>query len=554
MRRIGSLVKGVLALGLLVMPLLGPGNALAAPSPWNDANFQSVWERTDKPIEDGATSRSWMWGPQTVPGSPGTEPYAEAPGGNRVVQYFDKSRMEVNNSNGDRSQLWFVTTGLIVKEMVSGRTQVGESTFMDNSPSDEAVAGDPASGNPDAPTYASFKNVATLDNDNQKDAKTGIVNEFIDKAGTVTSGTSPDANVTYAYFDDNLKHNIPNVLWDYMNQSGVVYWNGATSTEKVIDWVFAMGFPITEPYWIKAKVGGVEKDVLVQLFQRRVLTYTPSNDKAYQVEMGNVGQHYKRWRYDTGTSGERIAFASNRTGSYQIFTMNPTGGEVKQLTSAGNNRWPSWSPDNKKIAFQTDRDGNWEIYSMNADGSGQARLTNSAGEADEQPNWSPDGSRIIWSKGARIYSMLTDGTGSVMMSGWAGNQLYPLYSPNGQKIAYATDSGIGGFTVQTLHGAAMSLAYHLGGRANPTDWQGNNILFHIVTGGQGELWSMNDNNTNFLSLTGGNALRARYSPDSSRIVFQQGGQVWTIDSSGTNQKQVTSGAESVFNGEPDWSN
>jgi hypothetical protein len=35
----------------------------------------------------------------------------------------------------------------------------------------------------------------------------------------------------------------------------------------------------------------------VQLFERRVLTYTPTNPAAYQVEFGNIGQHYHRWRY-----------------------------------------------------------------------------------------------------------------------------------------------------------------------------------------------------------------------------------------------------------------
>ena len=44
-------------------------------------------------------------------------------------------------------------------------------------------------------------------------------------------------------------------------------------------------------------VRGVERDVLVQLFQRRVLSYTPGNPAGFEVEMGNVGQHYYAWRY-----------------------------------------------------------------------------------------------------------------------------------------------------------------------------------------------------------------------------------------------------------------
>ena len=44
-------------------------------------------------------------------------------------------------------------------------------------------------------------------------------------------------------------------------------------------------------------IAGAEKDILVQLFERRVLTYTPANPAGWQVEMGNVGLHYYRWRY-----------------------------------------------------------------------------------------------------------------------------------------------------------------------------------------------------------------------------------------------------------------
>ena len=54
---------------------------------------------------------------------------------------------------------------------------------------------------------------------------------------------------------------------------------------------------ISESYWTRVKVSGVERDVLVQLYERRVLTYTPSNPDGWKVEMGNVGQHYYPWRY-----------------------------------------------------------------------------------------------------------------------------------------------------------------------------------------------------------------------------------------------------------------
>jgi hypothetical protein len=57
------------------------------------------------------------------------------------------------------------------------------------------------------------------------------------------------------------------------------------------------GFPIMEAYWVTVPVGGEMKDVLLQCFERRCMTYTPDNPPDWQVEAGNVGLHYLDWRY-----------------------------------------------------------------------------------------------------------------------------------------------------------------------------------------------------------------------------------------------------------------
>jgi predicted aspartyl protease len=276
------------------------GSVSAEPNLFNDPSMQTAWERTDQPVEMSVSQRSYMWGPTSLPGSPSTEPYADSPIGNRMVQYFDKARMEVNNANGDRSNPFFVTNGLLVREMVSGQVQLGDTQFQDKGSADEAVAGDPASrGNGDSPTYATFHNIASLNNDHPSPDRTGqAVVEAIDKSGSVSSITSPDPSVSYSQFDPGLKHNVANKFVDFLNQTGPVFVNGSIQQgQTVVNGLFLAGLPITEAYWVKAKVAGATQDVLVQLFERRVLTYTPANPPEFQVEMGNVGQHYLRWRY-----------------------------------------------------------------------------------------------------------------------------------------------------------------------------------------------------------------------------------------------------------------
>src|SRR5689334_22202542 len=106
---------------LLIVAGLLPGWGAHAQGPFADPAFQQVWERSDKPVaESRAGGRSWMWGPQ--PNQALTEPYSRnILGGTRQVQYFDKARMEINDPNGDRNNLYFVTNGRLVVELISGR-------------------------------------------------------------------------------------------------------------------------------------------------------------------------------------------------------------------------------------------------------------------------------------------------------------------------------------------------------------------------------------------------------------------------------------------------
>ena len=66
---------------------------------------------------------------------------------------------------------------------------------------------------------------------------------------------------------------------------------------SAVDTTIVFGKPVTGAFWVKTMVGGKEQPVLFQVFERRVLTYNPANPAAFRVEMGNVGQHYHRWRY-----------------------------------------------------------------------------------------------------------------------------------------------------------------------------------------------------------------------------------------------------------------
>ena len=90
----GLAVVSALALLLLAVVRVPSGAQAEAPS---GEPFQRTWSRTDKPVADGVVSRTWMWGPEAFT-SDFREAYVEGHDHSREVQYFDKSRMEINTT------------------------------------------------------------------------------------------------------------------------------------------------------------------------------------------------------------------------------------------------------------------------------------------------------------------------------------------------------------------------------------------------------------------------------------------------------------------------
>ncbi len=306
-------VSGIALVPLLL--LLAPLAALAQ-GPFADQTFGDTWARTDAPVSAGQVSRTYYWGPCTSTPNGLTETLRGAPGDRRVVQYFDKSRMEINDPDGDRRSPWFVTNGLLANELITGRMQIGYTDFATRPPSEQSISGDP--GDLLAPTYRALGRVLAL----PPRAAGATITETIDHFGN--RGNNPGLasyGVTASDLVAETNHRLASVFRDFLYSQGPVIEGGRLVSAPLSDPpFFVTGYPTSEAYWARAAIGGVVKDVLIQAFERRVLTYVPTNSPEFQVEMGNIGLHYRAWRYGTSLNyfaalpGHRWTYANGGSG------------------------------------------------------------------------------------------------------------------------------------------------------------------------------------------------------------------------------------------------
>ncbi len=189
--------------------------------------------------------------------------------GKRLVQYFDKGRMELTTPNAT------VTSGLLAREMITGHMQLGDTSFENRAPARISVAGDPDNL---FPLYSDL----TMPLPPQPLASGAPVQTILTPNGPQAATNLPqDPAAAIATKDSATGLPLPRIFFDFRERAGL----------QVI------GLAITQPFWVQVKVAGVQRYVLMQAFERRVLTYNAANPDPFKVEFGNVGQHYYRWRY-----------------------------------------------------------------------------------------------------------------------------------------------------------------------------------------------------------------------------------------------------------------
>lgn len=168
--------------------------------------------------------------------------------------------------------------------------------------------------------------------------------------------------------------------------------------------------------------------------------------------------------------GNSLIVASAKSGDTELYKVNLRGRILKRLTRVPNIDFnASVSPDGRMV-FASERAGNLHLFSGTVNGGGAVRLT-FVGYQNDQPDWSPDGSKIVFTsrdKGAfDIFVMDSDGSNILRLTRDEGNNESPAWSPDSRYIVYA--SSMNGLMIMKEDGTNQFTIPKSGGCVNP-DW------------------------------------------------------------------------------------
>lgn len=247
----------------------------------------------------------------------------------------------------------------------------------------------------------------------------------------------------------------------------------------------------------------------------------------------NPGKEGRREYRNTEISfSGRIVFQSNADGDNDICLLTQDG--VRRLTdNTCDDEYPAWSPDGRQIAFASNRSGSFNIYVMDADGGGVRAVTESA-EDDGEPSWFPDGEHVAFSRESkkllrrttRLYSVnISSGDVRRIIPDLSRAHGIPHVSPTGSAIVFTGKRTIG-WDVAIFDTSLREFTFlDEGGKSCRARFSRDGTKLAYVSSkadGKGDIWMMRPDGSQQTRLTLRDSTYdyfPAWSPDGRFIVF-----------------------------------
>jgi TolB protein len=285
------------------------------------------------------------------------------------------------------------------------------------------------------------------------------------------------------------------------------------------------------------------------------------------------------WSFQTvGLPDNRYLFTRTVGGNTDIYSSDAAGTTVVRLTSAITvETAPQLSPTRDLIAYSSNASGQFQLYTMNRDGSNQRQITTLAVEGYSNAGigyrWSPDGSQLIYAHYDQLYRINRDGTGLVLLAtapagrhfrecDWTAQnggrlvvqtigslpydaELY-LYNVNGTNPVLLVGNLPGRLDSPSFGVDGTTIAYTRD-VAGFNDAGGRQLDAHIFTQklDGSSVFDVSSTTNGNAKPTGTNDLTPRYSPTGYQLIFVNRSndgiaspQVWTCDLDGRNRAKL----------------
>jgi Tol biopolymer transport system component len=225
-----------------------------------------------------------------------------------------------------------------------------------------------------------------------------------------------------------------------------------------------------------------------------------------------------------GSNG-RIFFNDGGT----IFSIRPDGSDRERVVDPG--REPAVSADGKTVVFTREGD----IYTANRSGGNVNQVT-TAKKDEMDPSFSPNGNKILFAtaqvggKPGQIFTVRAEGGDRTRLTKAPRSGDEPEYSPDGDTIVFGRGAPTGTsvehlFLIDADGGNLRQLTSGDLARESPT-WSpdGTRIAFSGLTGQTAQIFAANSDGTGLLDpVTGENRLGDRepaFAPSGDRLVFR----------------------------------